>query len=79
MGLTSQIIRSMSTDSQEAVMGYELYDLDNDPKPLNPSMIRGVRFALILFLMIVLVSVSIFFRTIFKQIACGLVVRTLDY
>ncbi|KAK3803951.1 hypothetical protein RRG08_059814 [Elysia crispata] len=42
-------------------MAYELYDLDDSPKPMNPQVVRGIRFALLSFLGIVMAgAVSIF-------------------
>ncbi|GFN98558.1 tetraspanin [Plakobranchus ocellatus] len=51
MRMKRTFLQSLSVDSN---MAYELYDLDDNPKPLNPNMIRGIRFALLCFLGIVM-------------------------
>lgn len=53
MRLTRTFLQSLSIDSS---MAYELYDMDDSPKALNPQVIRGIRFALMCFLAIVLVG-----------------------
>ncbi|XP_059158480.1 CD151 antigen-like [Physella acuta] len=53
MRLTRTFLQSLSIDSS---MAYELYDLDDSPKALNAQVIRGIRFALLCFLAIVLIG-----------------------
>ncbi|KAH9495141.1 hypothetical protein Btru_018500 [Bulinus truncatus] len=53
MRLTRTFLQSLSIDS---TMAYELYDMNDSPKAVNPKIIRGIRLALICFLVVVLVG-----------------------
>ncbi|XP_005101672.1 CD151 antigen [Aplysia californica] len=56
MRLTRKFLQSVSVISTDSSMSYELYDLDDNAKTLNPQVVRGIRFALLSFLAIVMIG-----------------------